>query len=162
MVDSETKWHTLLNDYYWPTGGRSGPGLTTQTAVRWWNELSSIQTSNEELCEAIRHHENQPKKQRYGKPTLEELRGWVLDYRKAHRKGKIGVLDVDESFLRGVQAQIAMKMEKRDPEGAWNCLCEPDSYCGMGRKPSRAECEYLEKWLKACFPSFERPKFTNF
>ncbi len=147
------EWAMSLADYF-------GLHLTDADIRRWWSELVDGQDGIRELSyheasSAIRNQAMRREKGKYdSKPTLRDLRIWILSNRKF--KGNASETK-SQQFISRMQAKM---LSAKDHETRWEIMCGPENY-GMERTSTADECQIVENWAVNQWPDFGRPAWMK-
>ena len=151
LSQNRVEWTDLMQAYY-------GLSLSKVEQSIWSKELMDnehgINTTNTELCEAIRARINDPEDKFKGKPTLKDLRIWVFRLRKKRRGNRFN--PSDERFVDQLWFDIKRAYNVIGLVEAWSLICDPEA-AGYTRSTKIKECEELEKRAKDYFKDWRRP-----
>ncbi len=153
VSENHPEWACALADYY-------GLHLHDSDVRRWWAELTDgpegiRNLSYHEAATAIRKQAMRRERGKYeSKPTLRDLRIWIL----SNRKFKGGEAETaSEQFISRVKAKM---LAEKDNDKKWEWLCAPDQF-GFERSTTIEECRILESWAFHQCPGFHRPEWMK-
>lgn len=152
-LDNRPEWATALADYF-------GLHLSSADICRWWAELTEGRESIRDLsyheaAEAVRKQAMRRERGKYeSKPTLRDLRIWILSNRKFNG-GEVET--ASEQFISRVKAKM---LAEKDNDKKWEWLCAPDQF-GFERSTTAEECRILENWAGRNCPGFHRPEWMK-